>query len=75
MKAPASELGGEPTVDYAFDQRGDSVGLSRGMRVCHPSFGEGIVLSCEGRGADQKATVRFATGEKRVLARYLALDS
>ena len=75
LKAPASELGGEPTVDYAFDQRGDSVGLSRGMRVCHPSFGEGIVLSCEGRGADQKATVRFATGEKRVLARYLALDS
>jgi hypothetical protein len=29
------------------------------------------VLSCDGRGAEAKVTVRFDVGEKRVLARFL----
>jgi DNA helicase II / ATP-dependent DNA helicase PcrA len=73
---PARGPSSEPTVDYSFDQRGDAGGgLARGTRVQHPTFGEGVVLSCEGRGADQKATVRFAVGEKRVLVRFLGPDA
>ncbi len=63
----------EPTVDYSFDQRqGAGRGsLSRGARVLHRDFGEGVVLACEQGGTDPKATVRFEVGEKRVLVRYL----
>jgi DNA helicase-2/ATP-dependent DNA helicase PcrA len=64
---------GEPVVDYDFDQRADAgaVPFARGERVSHPSLGEGVVLSCDGRGAEAKVTVRFDAGEKRVLARFL----
>ena len=34
---------------------------------------EGVVLACEGSGADRKATVQFDIGAKRVLVRYLTL--
>jgi DNA helicase-2/ATP-dependent DNA helicase PcrA len=63
-----------PTVDYSFDQRPDlgRPPFSRGERVLHGSLGEGVVLSCEGAGGDAKATVRFAVGDKRVLARFLS---
>jgi DNA helicase-2/ATP-dependent DNA helicase PcrA len=63
----------EPTVDYAFDQRpeGGRAPLARGARVRHETFGEGVVLACEGSGTDRKATIRFAVGEKRVLVRFL----
>ncbi len=65
----------EPKVDYSYDQRPDAAGgaLSRGVRVQHQAFGEGVVLACEGSGADRKATVRFDIGDKRVLVRYLTL--
>jgi DNA helicase-2/ATP-dependent DNA helicase PcrA len=64
---------GEPTVDYSFDQRPGAVrgAFARGQRVWNAALGEGVVLSCDGTGADAKATVRFDAGEKRVLARYL----
>ena len=68
--------GGEPVVDYDFDQRPEAAarGLARGDRVLHASLGEGVVLSCEGAGGEAKATVRFeGAGEKRVLARFLRL--
>ncbi|HET8538618.1 MAG TPA: UvrD-helicase domain-containing protein [Anaeromyxobacter sp.] len=66
--------GGEPVVDYAFDQRPEAAarGLARGDRVLHASFGEGVVLSCEGAGREAKAWVRFdSIGDKLVLARFL----
>jgi DNA helicase-2/ATP-dependent DNA helicase PcrA len=72
--APRRGGGGEPVVDYDFDQRPEAaaVGLARGDRVLHASLGEGVVLACEGAGGEAKATVRFdAAGEKRVLARFL----
>jgi DNA helicase-2/ATP-dependent DNA helicase PcrA len=67
--------GREPTVDYSYDQRPDAAGdaMARGVRVHHQAFGAGVVLACEGSGADRKATVRFDIGEKRVLVRYLTL--
>ena len=62
-------------MDYSFDQRPEAAGgaLSRGVRVLHQAFGEGVVLACEGSGADRKATVQFDIGAKRVLVRYLTL--
>jgi DNA helicase-2/ATP-dependent DNA helicase PcrA len=72
--AARRSAGGEPVVDYDFDQRPDAGtrGLARGDRVLHASLGEGVVLACEGAGGEAKATVRFdAAGEKRVLARFL----
>ncbi|WP_242392591.1 ATP-dependent helicase [Anaeromyxobacter oryzisoli] len=64
---------GEPTIDYDFDQRPDRAGpFQRGERVRHASLGEGIVLSCDGAGADAKATVRFDSGDKRIVARFLS---
>jgi DNA helicase-2/ATP-dependent DNA helicase PcrA len=66
--------GGEPVVDYDFDQRPETAtgALGRGDRVRHASLGEGVVLSCESAGGEAKATVRFdGAGEKRVLARFL----
>jgi len=63
----------EPFVDYDFDQRAEAgqAGFARGDRVLHASLGEGCVLACEGPGGDAKVTVRFAIGDKRVLARFL----
>jgi DNA helicase-2/ATP-dependent DNA helicase PcrA len=68
---------GGPWVDDSFDQRPEpgAAALSRGERVLHPTFGEGVVLACEEGGADPKATVRFGSvGDKRVLARFLRRD-
>jgi len=67
--------GGEPTIDYSFDQRhdGPAAPFSPGERVLHASLGEGIVVACDAGGRDAKATVRFfEAGEKRVVARFLA---
>jgi DNA helicase-2/ATP-dependent DNA helicase PcrA len=66
--------GGDPRVDYSFDQRPEAAGrpFSRGEAVWHEALGEGMVLACEGAGRDAKVTVRFdEAGEKRVLARFL----
>ncbi len=65
--------GGEPFVDYGFDQREEAgaAPFARGERVLHPSLGDGLVVGCDGRGGDAKVTVRFDAGEKRVLARFL----
>ena len=76
-RAPAGRTpsrGGEPTVDYSFDQRPETAGrpFARGEAVWHEALGEGMVLSCDGAGRDAKVTVRFdEAGEKRVLARFL----
>jgi DNA helicase-2/ATP-dependent DNA helicase PcrA len=63
---------GDIAIDYAFDQTEGGGGFSRGSRVRHPSFGEGLVLSADGSGRDAKVAVSFfSVGEKRVLARFL----
>jgi ATP-dependent DNA helicase UvrD/PcrA len=45
-----------------------------GVRVCHPQFGEGVVVACEGRGTRAKLTVRFRrAGLKKILAAFAEL--
>ncbi|MCO6440065.1 MAG: ATP-binding domain-containing protein, partial [Nitrococcus mobilis] len=48
--------------------------FSLGQRVCHASFGEGIVLNCEGSGPSTRVQVNFArSGSKWLVAAYANL--
>lgn len=46
----------------------------KGTRVRSPRFGEGLILAHSGQGDGLTYTVRFATGEKRILARFGMLE-
>ena len=49
--------------------------LVPGMRVMHPSWGEGVVEAVEGRGENLKLTIKFRGGVlKKVLAMYAKLE-
>jgi DNA helicase-2/ATP-dependent DNA helicase PcrA len=51
-------------------------GLRLGQRVAHPSFGEGIVLNCEGEGSHARVQVNFeATGAKWLVLQYANLEA
>jgi DNA helicase-2/ATP-dependent DNA helicase PcrA len=57
------------------DESQVSADLSPGMRVKHPSWGEGVVEAVEGRGERLKLTIRFRGGVlKKVLAVYAKLE-
>ena len=66
----------EPAV-YAYEDEDQSPGLSLrlGMRVRHPQFGVGTVLSVEPLDDDTKLVVRFsAVGQKTLRAKYARLE-
>jgi DNA helicase-2/ATP-dependent DNA helicase PcrA len=68
---PASQA--SPWRHEDEDQSGGS--LRPGLRVRHPQFGPGTVVSVEGRDADTKVLVRFASvGTKKLVARYARLE-
>ncbi len=49
-------------------------GLNLGQRVQHPSFGEGVVLDCEGSGPHARVQVNFkSTGSKWLVVAYANL--
>jgi DNA helicase-2/ATP-dependent DNA helicase PcrA len=77
---PESRISGPmslvPGPDYDFDQRPpeEREGLARGMRVRHPTFGVGVVRSCERTAAGHKVTVQFGGGTvKRLIAELAGL--
>jgi DNA helicase II / ATP-dependent DNA helicase PcrA len=48
--------------------------LNAGQKVQHSRFGKGVVVSIEGHGADQKATVNFdKNGQKTLLLKFARL--
>ena len=72
VRRAAAQAGGEPTIDYSFDQSADAgAPFARGQRVFNERLGEGVVIACEAGLGDVKVTVRFEVGDKRVLARFL----
>jgi DNA helicase-2/ATP-dependent DNA helicase PcrA len=62
---------------YAYEDEDQSslTGVRAGMRVRHPQFGVGTVISVESYNDDEKITVRFLTvGQKKLLAKYARLE-
>jgi DNA helicase-2/ATP-dependent DNA helicase PcrA len=48
--------------------------IQEGLRVLHQKFGEGIVISVDGAGANKKATVRFDNvGTKQLMLKFAKL--
>jgi DNA helicase-2/ATP-dependent DNA helicase PcrA len=57
------------------DETQEAAQVQPGMRVMHPSWGEGIVDAVEGSGENLKFTIRFRGGVvKKVLAIYARLE-
>ena len=62
---------------YAYENEDQSVpgGLKPGLRVKHPAFGVGTVLSVEPLDDDTKLVVRFASvGQKTLRAKFAKLE-
>jgi len=70
------EAPGDRSFDYTYDQSSEgSSGVSPGVRVRHPIFGSGSVLSVVGTGSGQKLRIRFdRVGVKTVMVRYANLE-
>jgi ATP-dependent DNA helicase UvrD/PcrA len=68
----------EETPTYAYEDEDQSTGLSLrpGMKVRHPQFGIGSVVSVEALADDTKLVVRFAAvGVKTLRAKYARLEA
>jgi DNA helicase-2/ATP-dependent DNA helicase PcrA len=77
---PSFSRGGrvrEPEPSYAYEDEDQSTGMAMriGMRVRHPQFGVGTVLSVEPVDDDVKLVVRFTNiGQKTLRAKYARLQ-
>jgi DNA helicase-2/ATP-dependent DNA helicase PcrA len=71
--APAHEAA-DPMPSYE-DETQDAARPMPGMRVRHPSWGEGVIASVEGKGEGLKLVITFRGGvKKKVLAVYAKLE-
>lgn len=58
------------------DDEPNEYNLKLGQRVMHPKFGEGVVLSFEGRGETSRVQVKFAdSGAKWLIAAFARLEA
>jgi DNA helicase-2/ATP-dependent DNA helicase PcrA len=67
----------EAEATYAYEDEDQSTGLAlrQGMKVRHPQFGIGTVLSVEALDDDTKLVVRFADiGQKTLRAKFARLE-
>ena len=68
---------GTPQYDYSYTQiePGEAVVLARGMRVRHPHFGAGVVITATGTGPNQKLKIQFErAGVKTLLLKFANLE-
>ena len=65
----------EPTYAYEDEDQSTGMALRPGMRVKHPQFGVGSVISVEALADDTKLVVRFAAvGVKTLRAKFARLE-
>jgi DNA helicase-2/ATP-dependent DNA helicase PcrA len=67
----------EEQAAYSYEDENQSLpdGLKPGLRVRHPQFGEGMVLSVEPLEDDAKLVVRFnSVGRKTLRAKFAKLE-
>jgi hypothetical protein len=65
----------EGAFRYEDEDQSQAAGLRPGLRVRHPQFGVGTVVSVESGGDDAKVVVRFASvGQKKLMARFARLE-
>ena len=66
----------EPSVAIATEPEPELPALNTGDKVRHPTFGEGMVVSCTSSGHDYEVTVAFTegVGVKRLLLSYAHLE-
>jgi DNA helicase-2/ATP-dependent DNA helicase PcrA len=75
-----NDFGGMPSYedfgDEGFDEESSTgPALKKGMRVRHPSYGVGQILSTEGSGAELKVSVVFGDNTvKKFVAKYARLE-
>jgi len=68
---------GDSRYDYSYAQSepGEAGEVAPGLRVRHPHFGPGVVLSVAGSGPSQKLKIRFQrAGVKTLMVRYANLE-
>ena len=64
-----------PTYQYEDEDQSTGMALKLGMKVRHPQFGVGTVLSVEALDDDTKLVVRFANvGTKTLRAKFARLE-
>ena len=72
--APASR-GAHYDYSYNQEEAGETGGIARGMRVRHPHFGEGVVITVAGNGPSTKLKIQFdRAGVKTLLLRFANLE-
>ena len=52
-------LGGAVSMPLSRTAQAAEAGYRLGQRVLHPKFGEGVVLACEGQGAQARIRNNF----------------
>jgi DNA helicase-2/ATP-dependent DNA helicase PcrA len=65
----------QPVYAYEDEDQSSPSGLKPGLRVRHPSFGTGLILSVEPLDGDTKLVVRFeSVGQKTLRAKFAKLE-
>ena len=68
-------MGGNVASTANINEGYSELGLRLGQRVAHRTFGEGVVLHLEGRGAHTRVQVNFTGGAKWLVAAYAGLQA
>jgi len=72
---PSTPLPGHAPTAPALAATAGSAGWRVGQNVTHPKFGAGVIVNCEGHGADARVQVRFSScGTKWLALEYAKLS-
>ena len=64
-------LGKNDLMSVRYLEIGLRIARTVGREVHHETFGRGVVVMAEGEGSEIKFTVRFGSGTRKVLGRFL----